>query len=147
MNGFPEAQPEIQKSQSAGDPAHKTVGNNLAQFRRPEQQGIIRPAGSPGENDQQNSKGRTKSYEKQRACTPKPNLPSANRGSSRRRGRRRLFLNQRNWIMIGCRIGPQSVLPSSRRHSWPTEMTAIQIFYVLSALIRSETSRYSILLP
>lgn len=52
MNGFPEAQPEIKQPQSAGKSARETIGYNLPQFWRAEQQRIIGPMWGPGKNHQ-----------------------------------------------------------------------------------------------
>lgn len=71
-NGLAESQPEIQQAQPAGKSAHEAAGNYIAQRGGSQQQRIVRPSRSPGENQQQDPESRAQRNEQQR---PHPQQP------------------------------------------------------------------------
>lgn len=72
VNGFPEAQPQVQNTQPAGQAAHESTGNEVAQIWRGQQQRVIGPARRPGKNDQEHAKRGAQGDEQQRAEAKKP---------------------------------------------------------------------------
>ena len=74
VNGFPESQPEIEHSQTACQPAHKSVAYEVSQRRPGEQQGIIGPLVGPGQDDQQNAESRAHRHEQQGPNARKPDF-------------------------------------------------------------------------
>src|SRR5215467_12398163 len=85
VNGFPESQPKIEHSQAGREAPHKSARNDGSQLGKVEQQGIVGPFWSPGQNQQENAKGGAQGDKQQRANSQQPDIrgPSA-RGSSRR---------------------------------------------------------------
>ena len=72
MDGFPESQPEIQNTQSAGQAAHETTGNEVAQIGRGQQKWIVGPLRGPGKDNQQHTKRGTNRHQQQGTNSQKP---------------------------------------------------------------------------
>jgi hypothetical protein len=72
VNGFPKTQPEVQNTQSAGQAADESTGNEVAQIWRGQEERVIGPAGRPGKNDQEHAKRGAQGDEQQRAEAKKP---------------------------------------------------------------------------
>ena len=78
-NGFPESQPQVQQPQTAGQAAHKSAGNEIAQAGGTQQQRIVRPLRSPRQNQQQHAERRAQRHEQQRPQPHQPNLRAPGR--------------------------------------------------------------------
>ena len=146
VDGFPESHPQIQNAQSAGQPAHETAGNEVAQIGRGQQERIIGPPGGPREDDQQYTKGGTHGNEQQGPNPQKPyfGISGAATCSPLPRPVNRIARNQGS--LSGCRrrrdsrLSAQSILPPHGRQS-AVRFRPIRLFYGLRALMRSATSR------
>ena len=74
VDRFGEADPDVEQTQSAAQPAKKTVGHDGAQIGITQQEGVVGPLRGPGQNDQQHARGRTDKYEQQDQQTVNPDL-------------------------------------------------------------------------
>src|SRR5215467_5508660 len=149
VNGFPESQPKIEHSQAGREAPHKSARNDGSQLGKVEQQGIIGPFWSPGQNQQKHAKGGAQSDKQQRTNSQQPDIrwPSP-RGFGRHPvanvenalSLRGMFFRTgygRNCLRIGGHAAPHEY----RRRTQPGEWKPISVFYGLRALIRSATSR------
>jgi hypothetical protein len=145
VNSFPESQPQIQNTQSAGQTPHEAAGNEVAQPWPGQKKRIIGPARRPRKNNQQHAKRGAQGDEQQRAEAKKPyfhgcrsSMRSSHRGSWGVRG------NGMRLARCGRgrsrRLEAQYATPDPRLlHARPFK--SIWLFYGLRALMRSATSR------
>lgn len=72
VNSFPESQPEIQQSQSAGEAANETARNDLSEVGLAQEQGIVSPLRCPGQYQKQNPERRAQRHDQQRPNSHQP---------------------------------------------------------------------------
>jgi hypothetical protein len=62
VDGFRETNPKIENAQPAAHPSHKTVRHQGHQPRKPEQQIIVCPLQSPGQDRKSHTRPRTQQH-------------------------------------------------------------------------------------
>jgi hypothetical protein len=72
VNGFPEADPDIQQAQAAAQTPEESAGNYGAQIGPPEKELIVCPFRPPGQNQEQNSHRRTEKHQQQHSQAMEP---------------------------------------------------------------------------
>ena len=155
VNCFPESDPDIEHSQAAAKAANKAVGNERPQSGRCEQEVVVRPFRTPGQDHQKHTHGGAEKNEQQYQDAVQPELKpcAADPGSLRpvHSGVSRNFASGTRmepcrgriwscghialpWVVHATGRCSSARAPKSRRKP-------IVPFYDFRALMRSATSR------
>ena len=88
VESLPEADPDVEHSQTGADAPEESAGNERPQAGEGEEQVIVGPFRRPGENDQQNPGNRADQYEEQDGTAVQPELQAGGRRRGKRLARR-----------------------------------------------------------
>jgi hypothetical protein len=166
MEGFPEADPDVEQTQTAAQATKKSGGDQSSKPGIGKQKVVVGPLGSPRQNQQQNPGHGTNQHEKEDGRAMQPKLHAAVR-LRRQAGRWRVEqgragvslrccgLRGRGWPILDrslrishsplrCRRaevvrGWRMASPSAARRKYGTK--PIGLFYDFRGLMRSATSR------